>query len=128
MIDTKNLSKRYMIEMVIGVAFCYFLLGGYSWPRALWALVTIFFVWIAIKNVLRETGLESEGSYERGRQWVGLLLIISLLVTPLWQESWWAFIVGLVLGAVWLSDVRKWQRMRSLENVNAEVKDHGHSA
>jgi len=72
--------------------------------------------------------MESEGGYERGRQWVGLLLIISLLVTPLWQESWWAFIVGLVLGAVWLSDVRKWQRMRSLGNVNAEVKDHGHSA
>jgi len=125
MSDTKNLSKRYMIEMVIGVAFCYFLLGGYSWPPALWALVTILFVWIAIKNVLRETGLESKGSYERGRQWVGLLLIISLLATPLWQESWWAFIVGLVLGAVWLSDVWEWQRMRSHGTVSEGVNDRG---
>ncbi len=127
MSDTTNLTKRYMIEIVIGVAFCYFLLGGYLWPPALWALVTIFFVWIAIKNVLREIGLESEESYERGRQWVGLLFIIILLVTPLWQETWWAFIVGLVLGAFWLSDVRAMRRMRSHGTVSEGVNERGHS-
>jgi len=115
MSDTTNLTKRYMIEIVIGVAFCYFLLGGYLWPPALWALVTIFFVWIAIKNVLREIGLESEESYERGRQWVGLLFIIILLVTPLWQET------------CWLSDVRAMRRMRSHGTVSEGVNERGHS-
>ena len=127
MAAANNLARPYITTIVILVAAFYFL-GGHSLPTWTWALLTVMVPWIMIKGLLRDTGLESEESYERWRQGAGLILIVFLLITSLWQDSWWVFFVGLVLGAVWLDDVRPWQGKRTHENVNAEVKDHGRSS
>lgn len=73
---------------------------------ATWAVFTIVAGWIILMNVRYEAGLESEKSYLKWKQRVGLLMVITLLVSPLWVHSWWPFIVGLILGLGWLDDYR----------------------
>jgi hypothetical protein len=102
----KDPTKKYMAEVVAAVAVVYFLFGGYAWSPATWALFAIVGIWIILKNVRRETGLETEEDYNRWRTLIGLLIVIALLASPFWTGSWWTFLLGLVMGALWLDDWR----------------------
>lgn len=102
----KDSTRKYMAEVIAAVAVCYFLLGGYAWSPATWALFAVVAIWIVIKNLRLDMGLESQMSYDRWRNRLGLLLVISFLTSPLWLNSWWPFLIGLVLGAEWLGDYR----------------------
>jgi len=110
---TKGRAWPIMAEVVVGVVVVYFLLGGYAWTPAIWAVFTVMAVWIVIKNLLRDTGLNSEGEYQRYKQQIGLLMVVALLASPIWLDSWWPFVLGVVLGAVWLQDrkqlAREWK-------------------
>jgi len=50
--------------------------------------------------------LESERKYLKWKQHLGLLMVIALLISPIWIDSWWPFIVGIILGFVWIDDYR----------------------
>jgi len=102
----KDPTRTYMAEVIAAVATAYFLLGGYAWSPVTWAFFTVVAVWIVLKEVRRQTGLESEESYQRWNDLVGLSIVIALLASPLWLDSWWPFLFGLVLGALWLDDWR----------------------
>ena len=95
-----------LIEIIVAVGVCYFLLGGSEWSPATWAVFTILAAWIIIMNVRLEAGLESEKSYLKWKQLFGLVVVVALLISPLWTGSYWTFIVGLILGLLWLDDYR----------------------
>lgn len=101
-----------MAEVVAAVVVCYFLLGGYAWSPVTWALFAVVAIWIVFKNLRRETGLDSEESYERWAHLIGLFIVIALLASPLWTDSWWPFLGGLVLGGFWVDDSRGLLRLR----------------
>jgi len=106
-----------MAEVGIAVVVVYFLLGGYAWSPAIWAVFTVVALWIVIKNLRREAGLESEESYGRWRLQGGFLIVASLLASPLWLDSWWPFLVGLVLATSWLNDFRHLRALRRKRQV-----------
>ncbi len=118
----KPYSKRsvgvIMAEVIVAIAVIYFLLGGDTWSPKMWAVFAIVAAWIIIMNVRKEAGLETEKSYLRWKQRLGLLMVLSLLFSPLWVDSWWPFFIGLVLGLIWLDDYR---RMKTLFRKNAEA-------
>ena len=117
--NKRDPTRKYMAEVVAGVAFCYFLLGGYAWNPATWAVFTLVAVWIVIKNLRRETGLESEEDYDRWRNLVGLLITIALLASSLWTHSWWSSLLGLIVGWLWLDD---WRYLRAVRRERAQLK------
>ena len=101
-----------MGEVVAAVAVAYFLFGGYAWSPVTWAFFTIVAVWIVIKELRRETGLESEEDYNWWTNLVGLFIVIALLASPLWVDSWWPFLMGLFLGWEWLGEYRYLRELR----------------
>ncbi|MBM4137108.1 MAG: hypothetical protein FJ241_09815 [Nitrospira sp.] len=107
-----------MAEVIVAIAVIYFLLGGDTWSPKMWAVFAIVAAWIIIMNVRKEAGLETEKSYLRWKQRLGLLMVLSLLFSPLWVDSWWPFFIGLVLGLIWLDDYRS---MKTLFRKNAEA-------
>ena len=102
----KRSSWAMLAEIIAAVAVCYFLLEGRAWSPVAWAAFAIVAGWIIIMNVRLEVGLETEKSYWRWKQQIGLLMVVALLVSRLWINSWWPFIIGLILGVVWLDDLR----------------------
>jgi len=117
-IYTKKSSEwGLMAEVGVAVVVVYFLLGGYAWSPAIWAVFTVVAIWIVIKNMRREAGLESEDSYDRWRLKCGFLIVVSLLASPLWLDSWWPFLVGLVLAPSWLNDYRYLRELRRKRQV-----------
>ncbi len=119
LVKLKRSLWKLLAEVIAAVVLCYFLLGGSQWSPKMWAAFTIMAAWIIIMNVRYEAGLESVKSYLKWKQRVGLLMVISLLVSPLWLDSWWASIVGLILGIVWLDDYR---------HTKAIIRDHSESS
>ena len=85
----KDPTRTYLAGAAAVVAVCFFFLGGYAWSPATWAFFTVVAVWIVIKNLRREMGLENQQSYDRWRNRVGRLLVFALLASPLWLDSWW---------------------------------------
>lgn len=106
-----------MAEVILAVAVIYFLLGGDTWNPKMWAVFMIVAAWIIIMNVRRQTGLETETSYMRWKQQLSLLIVLSLLLGPIWIDSWWPFFVGIVLGIFWLNDYR---HMKAIIRKNIE--------
>ena len=109
---TKRTAWAMMAEIVAAIILCYFLLGGDTWSPATWAVFTIVAAWIVIMNVRREAGLESEMGYLRWKQQLGFLIVVVLLISPLWIDSWWPFVIGLILGLIWLDDYRCLRALR----------------
>ena len=107
-IKTKRSSWAILAEAIAAVCLCYFLLGGREWSPATWAVFSIVAAWIIIMNVRWEAGLESEKSYLKWKQQLGLLMVIALVVSPVWADSWLPFLIGLILGLVWLKE--GWKR------------------
>jgi len=112
-------TESYIIEAAIGIAFCYFVLGGSRWSPALWAVFALFAIWIVIMNIRRNAGIESVQAYERWHSRVGFLILIALLVASIWPGSWMLFAFTAVFGAIRLSDLRAYRRVckRSLEKL-----------
>lgn len=117
-IKFKQSSWAILAEVIGAVVLCYFFLGGSQWSPKMWAVFAIIAAWIIIMNVRYEAGLESEKSYLKWKQRVGLLMVIALLVSPLWLDSWLPFIIGIILGIAWLDDYR---------HVKAILRDYSES-
>ena len=126
--NSKKVSRRarsYIIEAILGIVIIYFLLGGSKWSPALWALFAVLAIWIVIMTVRRDAGLESDIAYERWKLQVAFLMVIGLFVSSIWKGSLWLFILSLVLGAIWVEDLRAYRSIsRSRNNVqNRNVRD-----
>jgi hypothetical protein len=100
-----------MAEVIIAVAVIYFILGGDNWNPKMWAVFVIVSAWIIIMNVRREVVPLTEKSYLRWKQQLGLLMILALLISPLWADSWWPFIIGIILGMFWFGEYRQMKTM-----------------
>jgi len=110
--NDKNISRKarsYIIEAIVAIVVIYFLLGGSKWSPALWAILAVIAIWIVLMNVRHDTGLESHKSYKRWKLQVAFLMVIGLLIASIWKGSLWVFIVSLVLGAIWVSDLRAYR-------------------
>lgn len=106
---TRPKASPYVIAAASAIAFSYFLLGGSRWSPALWAIFALLAVWIVVMNVRRDAGQESARSYERWKLQVAFLMVLALLGAAIWQGSVWLLVLGLVLGAVWASDLRAYR-------------------
>jgi chromate transport protein ChrA len=109
---SKNISHKvrsYMIEAVVAIVVIYFLLGGSKWSPVLWAIFAVLAIWIVVMNVRHDAGLESANAYERWKLQVAFLMVIGLLVASIWKSSLWLFVLSLVLGVIWVSDLRAYR-------------------
>ena len=116
---SKNISRKarsYVIEAIVAIVIIYFLLGGSKWSPALWAIFAVLAIWIVVMNVRRDAGLESVNTYERWKLQVAFLMVIGLLVASIWKGSLWLFILSLVLGAIWVSDLRAYRSINRSRN------------
>lgn len=116
---SKNISRKarsYVIEAIVAIVIIYFLLGGSKWSPALWAIFAVLAIWIVVINVRRDAGLESVNTYERWKLQVAFLMVIGLLVASIWKGSLWLFILSLVLGAIWVSDLRAYRSINRSRN------------
>lgn len=108
---TRPRNKRsvgvIIAEIIMAVVIIYFLLGGDTWNPKMWAVFVIVAAWIIIMNVRRNAGLESESNYLKWKQHVGLLMVLALLSSLIWGDSWWPFIIGIVLGIFWIDEYRQ---------------------
>ena len=120
-VKLKRSSWTIMAEVVAAVALCYFLLGGRHWSPAAWGAFTIVAAWIIIMNVRREAGLESEKKYLKWKQQLGLLMVITLLISPIWIDSWWPFLGGIILGFVWIDDYRSLKALLKHDSESSSI-------
>ena len=117
--NSKNISRKarsYIIEAIVAIVVIYFLLGGSKWSPALSAIFAVLAIWIVAMNVRRDVGLESVNAYERWKLQVAFLMVIGLLVASIWKGSLWLFILSLVLGAIWVSDLRAYRSIKRSRN------------
>lgn len=117
--NSKNISRKarsYVIEAIVAIVIIYFLLGGSRWSPALWAIFAVLAVWIVVMNVRRDAGLESVKAYDRWKVQVAFLMVIGLLVASICKASLWLFILSLVLGAIWVSDLRTYRNISRSKN------------
>ena len=70
---------------------------------------------MVVMNVRYDTGLESKLSYHRYLVQLGFLIVVTLLVSALWQGSFWLFILGVVLGSFWIADFRAYRKWDELQ-------------
>lgn len=99
----------YIIEAAAGIAFCYFVLGGSQWSPAAWAFFSVAASGLVAVQVMsdqeKQTALEN-------RLWkfrFGLVVVTSLLGGALWQRSLLLAAFGVVLGGLWLRDLRSYR-------------------
>lgn len=52
-------SWLFLVETIVMIAMCYFLLGGSHWSPVIWAIFTGLTGWIIIMNIRYEAGLET---------------------------------------------------------------------
>jgi len=117
--NSKNISckaRSYVIEAVVAIVIIYFLLGGSKWSPALWAIFAVLAIWIVVMNVRRDAGLKSMKTYDRWKLQIAFLMVIGLLVISIWNASLWLFILCLVLGAIWVSDLRTYRNINRSKN------------
>jgi len=117
--NSKNISRKarsYVIEATVAIVIIYFLLGGSKWSPVLWAIFTVLAIWIVVMNVRRDVGLESIKTYDRWKLQIAFLIVIGLLVVSIWKASLWLFILTLVLGAIWVNDLRAYRSINRLRN------------
>ena len=111
--------NSYIIEAIAAIAVIYFLLGGSKWSPALWAIFAVFAIWIVVMNVRRDAGVESVNAYERWRLQIAFLMVIGLLVASIWKGSLGLCILSLVMGAIWISDLRAY---RTINKSNKDLQ------
>ena len=99
-------ARAYVIEATVAILLCYFLLGGSDWSPALWAGFAVLAIWIVVMNVRRDAGIESAAAYGRWKLKVALIMVLGVLGASIWRGSIWLFILSLVLGIIWISDLR----------------------
>ncbi|MEX2492724.1 MAG: hypothetical protein WD425_13285 [Nitrospirales bacterium] len=56
-------AKSYVIEAATAVLTVYFLLGGSQWSALGWAVFVVVTVWIVVREVRREAGVDTEEKY-----------------------------------------------------------------
>ena len=110
-------ARAYVIEGTIAILICYFLLGGSEWSPALWAAFTIFAIWVVVINVRRDAGLKSASEYARFKLIGGLLMVLCVLGASIWRGSMWLLILSIVLGAVWINDLRSYKAIHGQQNI-----------
>jgi hypothetical protein len=114
-----------LAEVAVAVAICYFLLGGREWSAGTWAAFAVLAGWIIIMNVGYEDGMESKKSYLKWKQTCGLLLVLGLLGAGVWRGSLGVFIVGVIVGAIWLDDYRHMKEIFQKEQERPSEKEGG---
>jgi len=106
---TKRIARSYVTEATVAIVLCYFLLEGSDWSPALWAIFAVLAIWIVVMNVRRDAGVESAATYDRWKLQVAFLMVIGLFGASIWSSSLWLVILSLVLGAIWISDLRAYR-------------------
>jgi len=114
--DIMRKARSYIIEAIVAIVIIYFMLGGSKWSSAFWAIFAVLAIWIVVMNVCRDAGLESINAYDRWKLQVAFLMVIGLLVASIWKASLWLFILTLVLGAIWVSDLRAYRSINKSRN------------
>lgn len=109
-------ARSYVVEAIVAIVITYFLMGGSKWSPALWAIFAVLAIWIVVMNVRHDAGLESMKAYDRWKLQVAFLMVIGLLVASIWKASLWLFILSLVLGAIWVSDLRAYRSINRSKN------------
>ena len=104
--STKRTARAYVIEATVAILLCYFLLGGSDWSPALWAVFAVLAISIVVMNVRRDAGVQSAAAYDCWKLQVVLLMVLGVLSASIWRGSLWLFILSLVLGAIWVIDLR----------------------
>ena len=117
-------ASSYVIAAAAATAFSYFFFGGSRWSPALWAIFALLAVWIVVMNVRRDAGQKSRASYERWKLQIAFLMVVALLGSGIWHGSLWLFVLGLVLGAVWLGDLRAYRSVYGSSHSGSETDDH----
>jgi len=112
-------ANSYIIEAIAAIAVIYFFLGGSKWSPALWAIFAVFAIWIVVVNVRRDAGVESVNAYERWRLQIAFLMVIGLLVASIWKGSLGLCILSLVMGAIWINDLRAY---RTINRSNKDLQ------
>lgn len=117
--NRRNISRKarsYVIEAIVATVIVYFLFGGSKWSSALWALFAVLAIWIVVMNVRHDAGLENANTYARWKLRVAFFMVMGILIASIWKGSLWLFILGLVLGTIWVSDLRAYRYMHRSKN------------
>jgi len=109
---TNGRTSLSMVEVIVTVAFLYFL-GGSNAPAYMWAIITVFAVWVALMTERQMAKLISSEDYERWKTRVGLIMVVVLLASPLWVGSWWPLLFGLILGLMLFKDLKNLRGIRN---------------
>ncbi len=110
-------ARAYVIEGTIAILLCYFLLGGSEWSPAIWAAFAILAIWIVVMNVRRDAGIESASAYAHWKLKLALLMVLGTLGASIWRGSIWLLILSIVLGAVWINDLRSYKAIHGQQNI-----------
>jgi hypothetical protein len=105
-------SSSYVIAAAAAIGVCYWLLGGWSWSLALWAVCAMVAIGIVVMNVRRDAGLESPAWYARWKLRLAFVLVLTLISPSIWQESLGLFALSVALGAMWVSDLRAYRTIQ----------------
>ena len=104
----------YILEIAGAVAFVY-LIGGYAFHPAIWALLTVVAVAIFGMRMLRYAGLESSEAEARQQVTMGFLMFLMFLVGAIWQDSPLLFAFAGLLGWMWISERRSMNARKNTE-------------
>jgi hypothetical protein len=108
-------AQSYLLETIIAVFVIYFLFGGSNGSPALWAIFIVLGICILIVNVRYDAGSYSANAYARWKLVIAFIMIIGLLVTSIWRSSLWLFVLSMVLGLIWVKDLRAYQVIKRLK-------------
>ena len=117
--NRRNISRKarsYVIEAIVAIVIIYFLFRGSKWSPAIWALFAVLAIWIVVMNVRHDAGLENANAYARWKLQVAFFMVMGILIASIWKGSLWLFILGLVLGTIWVSDLRAYRYMQRSKN------------
>ena len=120
---TTTKAIYYVIAAAAATAFSYFLLGGSKWSPALWAVFALLAAWIVVMNVRHDAGQKGRASYECWKLQIAFLMVVALIVSGIWHGSVWLFVLGLVLSAAWIGDLRAYRSIYGSPS-GSETNDH----
>ncbi len=98
--------RSYVTEAGIAIAGIYFLLGGYKWSPAVWAMFSVLAVWVIVMRVLRDVGLETSEAESRQKLQLGFVMVVMVFGAAVWHGSFGTFVLGLLLCWIMIGEYR----------------------
>ncbi len=103
---TPRSIRSYVTEAGIAIAGIYFLLGGYKWSPAVWAMFSVLAVWVIVMRVLRDVGLETSEAESRQQLQLGFVMVVMVFGAAVWHGSLGTFGLGLLLCWIMIGEYR----------------------